>query len=121
MSVEDLQLNCTIRSVLARHWIDTHLLCYRSARGNVHVQGELKTLGVPKALEETAHTLFTLESEVRQLRGVRSVQLEFTNWFRNDAGNWECLEKETESGPSSASTGGETPKVIDLPSTNGRD
>ena len=73
-----------------------------------------KLLGKAPRPEEGASTLQNFETEVRTLRGVKSVQLEFTNWFRNECGTWVCLEKDSSATQRNALTRYEEPKVVDL-------
>ena len=94
MSVEDIQLNCSVRNVLTRHWIDLTKTNFFVRRGNVHMSGEVSVVGSQCAQQDTAIVLRAFESDVRRLRDVRSVSFEFTNWIRDDSGAWHSLERE---------------------------
>jgi len=94
VSAEDIQLNCSVRNVLTRHWIDLTKTNFLVRRGNVHMSGEVSVVGPQRAPEDTAIALRAFESDVRRLRDVRSVSFEFTNWTRDDSGAWHKLERE---------------------------
>jgi hypothetical protein len=92
MTVQDFELNCTIRGVLARHWIDSNRLMFRARRGHIQVAGEFRLLGAPNDREITATVLRRVESEIRRVQSVRTVTFELTNWLRDEAGGWVCTE-----------------------------
>ena len=106
MSAQDLQLNCGIRSVLSRHWIDLTKTSFYARRGHVHMSGEVQVVGARKGAEETAHVLRAFELELKRLQAVRSVSFEFSNWVRDGAGVWICLDKKTASRPPGPAAGG---------------
>ena len=92
MGSKDLELNCGIRNVLARHWIDLTKTNFFARKGHVHMSGEVAVVGTPRPGQETADALKAFESDVRRLHEVRSVSFEFTNWVRNDSGAWVCRD-----------------------------
>jgi len=106
MSASDLQLNCGIRSVLSRHWIDLTKTSFYARRGHVHMTGEVQVVGARKGGQETADVLRAFELELKRLQAVRSVSFEFTNWVRDGAGVWICLDKKTPSPPPGPAAGG---------------
>ncbi len=95
MSVQDLELNCQIRGVLARHWIDPNRLSFSARRGHVHLSGELLVIGADKDKEKTIGVLQAVEAEIRRVQAVRTVTFELTNWIRDDGGAWICTELAT--------------------------
>ena len=101
MSVQDLELNCGVRGVLSRHWIDLTKTSFFARKGHVHVGGELQMLGEAGAKGSAAEALKATESEIRRLPDVRTVSFGFTNWVRDSAGAWICLD----GNPEAASTG----------------
>jgi hypothetical protein len=92
MSVQDLELNCHVRGVLARHWIDSNRISFHTRRGHVQLAGELRVIGAPKNKERTAGVLQAVESEIRRVQAVRTVSFELTNWIRDECGGWVCTE-----------------------------
>jgi hypothetical protein len=103
VSVQDLELNSGVRSVLSRHWIDLTKTSFFARKGHVHLGGEVAVIGAGES-QGTAETLKATEAEIRRLRDVKTVSFEFTNWVRDGAGVWICLEKEADS-PSGAADG----------------
>ena len=102
MSVQDLELNCHVRGILARHWIDSNRLSFRARRGHVQLAGEWLVIGEPRDKQRTAGVLQVVESEIRRAQAVRTVTFELTNWIRDDGGGWVCTE--AVAGPSKFST-----------------
>ncbi|HTF86989.1 MAG TPA: hypothetical protein VK843_01175 [Planctomycetota bacterium] len=96
MSSEDLELNCGIRSVLTRHWIDLSKTNFFVRRGHVHMSGEVSLIGVQRPSEDTAVALRAVESDVRRLQAIKSLSFDFTNWVRDDSGVWKCSRKKSE-------------------------
>ena len=109
MSVQDLELNSGVRGVLSRHWIDLTKTSFFARKGHVHLGGEVAVIGASNENAGTAETLKATEAEIRRLRDVRSVSFEFTNWVRDGAGVWICLEKD--SGPAAEDGNGPAPAV----------
>ncbi len=92
MSSQDLELNCGVRNVLARHWIDLTKTNFYVRKGHVQMSGEVAVVGVQRPGQETAEALKAFESDVRRLHEVKSVSFEFTNWVRNESGAWICRD-----------------------------
>ncbi len=108
MSSQDLDLNCGVRNVLTRHWIDPTKTNLFVRKGHVHMSGEASMVGVPRPGQETAEALKALESDVRRLHEVKSVSFEFTNWVRNDSGAWICRDRKKTSDESPATRNGDS-------------
>ena len=118
MSVQDLELNSGVRSVLSRHWIDLTKTSFYARKGHVHLGGEVAVIGAKNELAGTADALKATEAELRRLRDVKTISFEFTNWVRDGAGVWICLDKDDETqgqGPApsvaSGSSGGEAVEI----------
>ena len=112
MAAQDLELNCDIRNALTRHWIDLTKTNFFARRGHVHLSGEAAMVGA-RPPEATADALKAFESELRRLREVRSVSFEFTNWVRDEAGVWICLEREAPPSESETTAGTEQHESAD--------
>ena len=88
MSQEDLELRCGVRNALTRHWIDLTKTNFLVRRGHVELTGEAAVVGAQRGREDTAEALKAVEADVRRLREVKSVHFDFTNWVREDSGQW---------------------------------
>jgi hypothetical protein len=112
----DLDINCQVRKVLVRHWIDLGKVSMRTTRGVVHLSGELRKLYHAREELNTALVL-TLVSEIRRIRNVRRVNTDFDNWQYKD-GTWQMsLSNVFRSEPASAAAGSaepETAKTYDV-------
>ncbi len=107
MSSQDLELNCGIRNVLTRHWIDLTKTNFFVRKGHVQMSGEVAVVGTSRPGQETAEALKAFESDVRRLHEVKSVSFEFTNWVRNESGAWVCRDRKKTSEQSPTTTGGD--------------
>lgn len=106
MSSQDLELNCGVRNVLTRHWIDLTKTSFYVRKGHVQMSGEIAVVGTSRPGQETAEALKAFESDVRRLHEVKSVTFEFTNWVRNDSGAWVFRDRKKSSDQPPATTGG---------------
>ena len=106
MSSQDLELNCGVRNVLTRHWIDLTKTNFYVRKGHVQMSGEVAVVGVQRPGQETAEALKAFESDVRRLHEVKSVSFEFTNWVRNESGAWICRDGKQTPDKSPTATGG---------------
>ena len=111
MTAQDLELNCGVRGVLSRHWIDLTKTSFFARRGHVHLTGEVRVIGESQSTEDTADTLKATEAELHRLRDVKTVSFEFTNWVRDGAGVWINLEDEA-AAPATGPTIGSTDSDI---------
>ena len=96
MSAQDLEINCQVRGIVSRYWLDPNRLSFQTRRGNVHVSGEVRVTGAEQDDEQIADTLRSIEDDVRRLHGVWDVEFELTNWRRGDSGDWVNSEKRAE-------------------------
>ena len=120
MQVSDYEINAKVRSVLARHWVDTVQLRFGSFRGTVRLTGELHRLGGQAQTEDQlTSNLSDIEQEIRRIRGVRNVYIHLDNCTRNtESGAWEIRTGSTRGGSGSeaadASVQGSEGKVYEL-------
>jgi hypothetical protein len=91
MSLQDFELRCDVRNALTRHWIDLSKTNFHVRRGHVQLTGEAAVVGAQRPREDAAEALKAFESDVRRLKDVKSVSFEFTNWVRDDSGQWTCI------------------------------
>jgi hypothetical protein len=88
LSQQDLELRGGVRNALTRHWIDLSKTNFLVRRGHVELSGEAAVVGAQRSREDTAQALKAFESDVRRLKEVKSVHFDFTNWVREDSGEW---------------------------------
>ena len=74
MAVADLQIKTRVRSILTRHWIDLTRVGIDCCRGSVRFRGEI-SLAEGHRCSSPVALLDTLESEIKQIPGVKSVYL----------------------------------------------
>ncbi|MCZ6795642.1 MAG: hypothetical protein O7J95_18715 [Planctomycetota bacterium] len=92
--VSDYEINARVRSVLARHWVDTAKLRFGSFRGTVRLTGELHRLGGDThTTAQLASKLDCIEHEIQRLRGVKRVYIQLEKWAKNGTGDWEATER----------------------------
>ena len=108
----DLQINCAVRRVLVRHWIDLGKSSIRTTSGVCHLAGSFGKLpGITPAL--TPENVAEIIDEIRRLPSVRRVHATFTNWL--ESGNaWKPIVSKS---PSLSVLGKEFPQtsaVLDL-------
>jgi hypothetical protein len=74
----DLDINCRVRRVLVRHWIDLGKISVRTARCVVSLSGSLMRLPhiAPNADAATPSTIF---EEIKRIPDVRRLQLNLDN------------------------------------------
>lgn len=91
MSSWDLEVNREVRKELIRHWIDLGKVSIRSTNGRVWVRGSLNRIsGIKEDL--TSSIVDTLFNDMRRIRGVVALNVEFDNWS-NTTGKWQPVEK----------------------------
>jgi len=69
----DLQINSKIRAILARHWIDSEKLHFRTTGGTVRFHGVLARQGSFTVCEVDTTLLEVLINEIRRTPGVQKV------------------------------------------------
>lgn len=85
----DLDINCAVRRVLVRHWIDLGKLILRTTGGIVNLSGALEK--ICKSNEDlNPGLLIEITSELRRIPCVRRVNMGFTNWVEHD-GVWKMV------------------------------
>ena len=82
----DLDINCKIRRVLVRHWIDLGRISIRTNLGRSCIYGSLARIAGHEE-DIIAATIGTILTEVRRIREVVHVELRLENWTY-DEGNW---------------------------------
>jgi hypothetical protein len=93
MSVSDFQINARVRSVLAKHWIDTQRVKFGSFKGTVRFSGQIHPLGDRSATHLDGSKLEIIESELKRIRGVLRVFFDLANWRKSETGKWICQDK----------------------------
>jgi hypothetical protein len=74
MPVEDLRVNCQLKSILTRHWIDQKELGTSVHGGTVRLRGELRRLASSEEHGPVdAQVLSELVQEIRRIEGVKKV------------------------------------------------
>ena len=89
--LSDLDINCRVRRVLVRHWIDLGRISVRTTSGVVRLSGALVRLpsaGTPLGPASVAGIV----TELRRVQDVRRIQATFENWVES-AGTWVSVEK----------------------------
>jgi hypothetical protein len=89
--LSDLDINCRVRRVLVRHWIDLGRISVRTTCGVVRLSGSLVRLpnGGP-ALDPA--TVAGIVTEVRRIPDVRRTHASFDNWVES-SGSWTSVVK----------------------------
>jgi hypothetical protein len=89
--LSDLDINCRVRRVLVRHWIDLGRISVKTTSGVVRLSGALVRLpsaGSPLSPASVAGIV----TEVRRIQDVRRIQASFENWVES-IGTWVCVAK----------------------------
>jgi hypothetical protein len=85
----DLHVNCAVRRVLVRHWIDLGKISIRTMSGVSYLSGALCRL--PKVTPAlSGHQVAEILAEIERVPAVRRVQPNFTNWWES-VGGWEPI------------------------------
>jgi hypothetical protein len=82
----DLDINCRVRRVLVRHWIDLGKLSTRTTGGVVWLTGSLERLPNSGARLD-APSVDGVLTEIRRTPDVRRLQARFENWVEQ-SGAW---------------------------------
>ena len=81
----DLEVNCAVRRVFIRHWVDLGRISFRTQRGNVTLRGSLERLpGSDQPL--TVQTVEQMFMELQRIHGVNRVITDLSNWERTSNG-----------------------------------
>ena len=86
--VSDFEINTRIRSVFAKNWIDMQRLKFGSCRGVARISGELHPLGDRYNAYLDGSKLEKIVQEIRRIRGVVRVCVDFSNWQKKEDGKW---------------------------------
>ena len=94
----DIEINCDIRAVLVRHWIDLGKVLFRSSNGSVWMRGSVQRIpGVKTPL--TPPIMENVFSDLKRIRGVSCVYADFENWAQQ-LGRWQPIDKTKALAPS---------------------
>jgi len=93
MTVEDLDANRHVRTVLARNWVNTRRLNYACTHGTVYMRGKIVLLREPppdpNEIRDRAGVgpkfLMYLEKELLKAPGIRAVQWQLDGWQRTSS------------------------------------
>ena len=87
--LSDLEINCAVRKVLVRHWIDLGKISVRTSAGVLTLSGTLDKLpNVDTPL--TSPAVGEMITEIRRVSSVRRVQPVLSNWTEAD-GMWKPI------------------------------
>jgi hypothetical protein len=93
----DIEINCAVRRVLVRHWIDIGKISLRTTQGVVWLSGTLCKL--PRVSTElTSKMIVEILGEIRRSPAVRRVHPEFNNWAEREGG-WQLITEKSASTP----------------------
>jgi hypothetical protein len=94
MAVSDFQINARVRSVLARHWIDTQRMRIGSFRGTVRLSGELRLICERRTGRKfDGMQLELVVNEIRAICGVSRVHFDLSNWMKSESGKMTPIEQ----------------------------
>ena len=96
----DLEINCAVRRVFVRHWIDLGKLSFRTQKGRVTLRGSLDRLPGSEQLL-TVQAVEQLFTELQRIHGVDRFATELTNWERNSSG-WKNTRGQIASAPAAS-------------------
>src|SRR5689334_13198420 len=105
MGSDDMDLRSGVRNALTRHWFDLQKTNYFVRRGHVQLTGEASVIGAQRKREDTAEALKAFETDIRRLPEFKSMTCEFTNWVRDESGEWTSASRAPTSDPGSTSGG----------------
>ena len=89
----DLEINCAVRKVLVRHWIDLGRISVRTSAGVITLSGALDKLpNVDAPL--TSSSVEEMIAEIRRVFSVRRIQPVLSNWTELD-GMWKPVASKT--------------------------
>jgi hypothetical protein len=91
----DLEINCSVRKVLVRHWLDLGKISLRTTSGVTYLSGELARL--PKVETPlTSSSVTEIINEIRRVSSVRRIHASFHNWVECDRVWKQTLGKPTD-------------------------
>lgn len=82
------EVRARVRSILTSRWVDANRINIMYSSGTVRLNGTVEGLPGSRGGEVRPQLLEAIETEIRQLKGVRHVHMDFTNWSRLGAGGW---------------------------------
>lgn len=87
----DLKLNCEVRRVLVKHYVDLGRIAVRSQKGRVTIFGHLqRVIGAQEPL--TSPIVEVMFYEIGRLRLASKVNVRLDNWTV-DGGRWKPMDR----------------------------
>ena len=85
MSVSDIKLADQVRRIIGRHYIKPRGLRILVGRGSVRILGELERTGAKAYQAIDEDTIHRLKSEIKHLKGVKTVAIEYSGETNTDS------------------------------------
>jgi len=82
------EVRARVRSIVTSRWLDANRISIAYSSGTVRMTGTIERLPGSRGGEVRPQLLDTIESEIRRLKGVTHVHMDFTNWTRLGATGW---------------------------------
>ena len=82
------EVRARVRSIVTSRWLDANRINIAYSSGTVRLSGTVQRLPGSGGSEVRPQLLDAIESEIRHLKGVTHVHMDFTNWTRLGAGGW---------------------------------
>jgi hypothetical protein len=89
--VEDWEINVLVRGELVKRFVNTKFVRISTNNGCVLVTGVLTFLGPPIDESHIPAILLKIEKDIRNIKGVRDLKLQFADWMKRD-GKWTKIE-----------------------------
>ena len=99
----DLQITSGVRRELSSRRIDLTKLKFNVSSGEVHITGLLAFVGMERRPDEVAVELKFMESSIKAIPGVTSLEVDLENWTKTDLGQWS--PQDSSRGPGGSATG----------------
>ena len=77
-----------VRSIITSRWLDANQVNIMCGSNGVRLRGTLEKVPGSQGRQLTGNAIEALESEIRQIKGVKHVYMDFSNWTRTGAGGW---------------------------------
>jgi hypothetical protein len=90
--LSDTQIRAGLRSVLARHGIDTAKASFTCTKGVVRLLGQLVHRGAVASESMRPYEMDSLETDLRGVKGVARVHFDLANWQRERSGRWRAAK-----------------------------
>jgi hypothetical protein len=88
-SLDDININRQVRTVLVKHWVDLGRLSVRTVKGRCAIRGAIVRLpGIRDEL--TAATVDSIFLDIRRICGTGNLRVDLDNWS-NSSGFWKPI------------------------------